>query len=89
VGEDKGTTVATLPEGSRIPDYIRLGVIAKIFPMSKIHGVLSAAFLGVIATEAFRACGAPLSARDCGDRCPEMRISLPVTGAPDFSRILS
>jgi hypothetical protein len=36
-------TVATLPEGSRITDYISLGVIAKTFPMSKIHGVLSAA----------------------------------------------
>jgi hypothetical protein len=35
-------TVATLPEGSRITDYISLGVIAKTFPMSRIHAVLSA-----------------------------------------------
>src|SRR5438105_8045017 len=35
-------TVATLPEGSRITDYISLGVIAKTFPVSKIHEVLAA-----------------------------------------------
>ncbi|MET0472713.1 MAG: IS4 family transposase [Xanthobacteraceae bacterium] len=35
-------TVATLPAGSRITDYISLGVIAKTFPMSKIHAVLAA-----------------------------------------------
>jgi hypothetical protein len=35
-------TVATLPEGSRITDYISLGVIAKTFPVNKIHAVLSA-----------------------------------------------
>jgi hypothetical protein len=34
--------VATLPEGSRITDYISLGVIAKTFPVSKIHEVLAA-----------------------------------------------
>src|ERR1700694_2777433 len=35
-------TVATLPEGSRITDYISLGVIAKAFPVAKIHAVLAA-----------------------------------------------
>ena len=35
-------TVATLPEGSRITDYISLGVIAKTFPASKIHAILAA-----------------------------------------------
>jgi hypothetical protein len=35
-------TVATLPAGSRITDYISLGVIAKTFPMSKIRAVLAA-----------------------------------------------
>jgi hypothetical protein len=35
-------TVAALPEGSRISDYISLGVIAKTFPMSKIRSVLAA-----------------------------------------------
>ena len=33
-------TVATLPAGSRISDYISLGVIAKFFPAEKIHAVL-------------------------------------------------
>ena len=35
-------TVAALPEGSRITDYISLGVIAKTFPVSKIHEILAA-----------------------------------------------
>ena len=35
-------TVATLPAGSRITDYISLGVIAKTFPLGKIHAVLAA-----------------------------------------------
>jgi hypothetical protein len=35
-------TVATLPEGSRITDYISIGVIAKTFPSSKIRAVLAA-----------------------------------------------
>ena len=35
-------TIATLPEGSRITDYISLGVIAKTFPIDKIRAVLSA-----------------------------------------------
>ena len=33
-------TIATLPAGSRITDYISLGVIAKFFPVQKVHGVL-------------------------------------------------
>jgi hypothetical protein len=33
-------TIATLPAGSRITDYISLGVIAKFFPLEKVHGVL-------------------------------------------------
>jgi len=33
-------TVAELPAGSRITDYISLGVIAKYFPVEKIHNVL-------------------------------------------------
>ena len=33
-------TVARLPEGSRITDYISLGVMAKTFPLSKVHAVL-------------------------------------------------
>jgi hypothetical protein len=35
-------TVATLPAGSRITDYVSLGVIAKTFPLNKIHSVLAA-----------------------------------------------
>src|SRR5882724_6177854 len=35
-------TVATLPAGSRITDYISLGVVARIFPLDKIHTVLVA-----------------------------------------------
>ena len=30
-------TVATLPAGSRITDYISLGVVAKTFPLDTIH----------------------------------------------------
>ena len=33
-------TVARLPAGSRITDYISLGVVAKTFPLDKIHGAL-------------------------------------------------
>ena len=33
-------TVATLPTGSRITDYISLGVIAKFFPLEKVREVL-------------------------------------------------
>ena len=35
-------TVARLPAGSRITDYISLGVVAKTFPVRKIHSVLAA-----------------------------------------------
>jgi len=35
-------TVATLPAGSRITDYISLGVIAKTFPARKVRSVLTA-----------------------------------------------
>src|SRR5258708_7466500 len=34
-------TVACLPAGSRITDYISLGVITKFFPADKVHEVLS------------------------------------------------
>jgi hypothetical protein len=33
-------TLATLPAGSRITDYISLGVIAKYFPADKVHSIL-------------------------------------------------
>lgn len=33
-------TVAGLPAGSRITDYVSLGVIAKYFPLEKVRGVL-------------------------------------------------
>ena len=35
-------TVATLPVGSRITDFISLGVIAKTFPVDKVHALLQA-----------------------------------------------
>ena len=35
-------TVASLPAGSRITDYISLGVVAKAFPPGKVHAVLAA-----------------------------------------------
>lgn len=35
-------TLATLPEGSRITDYVSLGVLTKYFPMSKVRAVLEA-----------------------------------------------
>ena len=33
-------TIACLPVGSRITDYISLGVIAKFFPAEKVHEIL-------------------------------------------------
>ena len=33
-------TKATLPQGSRITDFISLGVVTKIFPKEKVHWVL-------------------------------------------------
>jgi hypothetical protein len=41
-------TVAGLPSGSRITDYISLGVITKTFPMKKIHAALAATGKGSI-----------------------------------------
>ena len=35
-------TVATLREGTRITDYISLGVIAKTFPLAQVRSVLAA-----------------------------------------------
>lgn len=35
-------TVASLPAGSRITDYISLGVIAKFFPSEKVHEAFGA-----------------------------------------------
>src|SRR4030081_3930363 len=35
-------TVATLPVGNRITDFISLGVIAKTFPVDKAHAILRA-----------------------------------------------
>src|SRR5450432_1692638 len=35
-------TTATLPQGSRITDFISLGVLAKAFPLSKVQEVLAA-----------------------------------------------
>ena len=35
-------TLASLPAGSRITDYISLGVVAKTFPLEKVRAVLSA-----------------------------------------------
>jgi Insertion element 4 transposase N-terminal len=35
-------TVATLPAGARITDYISLGVITKTFPLSTVRAVLAA-----------------------------------------------
>ena len=34
-------TVASLPAGSRISDYISLGVIAKFFPLERVRTVLA------------------------------------------------
>jgi len=36
-------TVASLPAGSRITDYISLGVLTKTFPLDKVHAVVAAA----------------------------------------------
>ncbi len=33
-------TVAVLSEGSRVTDYITLGVVAKMFPVDLIHTIL-------------------------------------------------
>jgi Insertion element 4 transposase N-terminal len=36
-------TVASLPPGSRITDYISLGVLTKTFPLDKVTAVVAAA----------------------------------------------
>jgi hypothetical protein len=41
-------TIAELPPGSRITDYISLGVIAKYFPPHKVNEILSDAGKGSI-----------------------------------------
>src|SRR5450755_768868 len=41
-------TVATLPAGSRITDYISLGVVAKTFPPDKVLAVLAASKKGSV-----------------------------------------
>ena len=35
-------TIASLPAGSRITDYISLGVVAKVFPAREVHEILQA-----------------------------------------------
>lgn len=35
-------TVATLPSGSRITDFISFGILARAFPISKVHEALAA-----------------------------------------------
>jgi len=35
-------TLATLPEGSRVTDYISLGMMTKTFPLERVHSVLAA-----------------------------------------------
>jgi len=37
-----GRVPAALPAGSRIADYISLGVVANTFPVNTIHSVLKA-----------------------------------------------
>ena len=36
-------TAASLPSGSRITDYISLGVLTKAFPLDKVAAVVAAA----------------------------------------------
>ena len=35
-------TLETLPEGSRITDYVSLGVVTKTFPLERVRSVLAA-----------------------------------------------
>jgi hypothetical protein len=35
-----------LPAGSRITDYISLGVLAKTFPLDKVHAMVAARWEG-------------------------------------------
>ena len=41
-GRRMSRTIATLPAGSRITDYVSLGVVAKTFPLDRIHAALAA-----------------------------------------------
>jgi len=41
-------TAARLPAGSRITDYVSLGVVAKTFPIDTIRAILSATGRGSI-----------------------------------------
>jgi hypothetical protein len=41
-------TVAGLPKGSRITDYISLGVVAKTFPLATVKSALATAGKGSI-----------------------------------------
>lgn len=41
-GMEMARTLAELPKGSRITDYVSLGVVAKTFPMQKVKSVLAA-----------------------------------------------
>ena len=41
-------TTAELPQGTRITDYVSLGVIAMTVPLTKVHGALTATGRGSI-----------------------------------------
>jgi hypothetical protein len=41
-------TIAELPPGARITDYISLGVLTKTFPLTKVQSVLAASARGSI-----------------------------------------
>ena len=41
-------TTAELPQGTRITDYISLGVITRTVPLAKVHGALTATGRGSI-----------------------------------------
>jgi hypothetical protein len=47
-------TLAALPAGSRITDYISLGVIAKFFPVEKIREVLEQTKRAAFASAIYR-----------------------------------
>src|SRR5665647_3129630 len=41
-GSAMARTTAELPQGTRITDYVSLGVIARTVPLTKVHGALPA-----------------------------------------------
>ena len=41
-------TTAALPQGTRITDYVSLGVITRTVPLTKVHGALTATGRGSI-----------------------------------------